>query len=308
MGGATKLTQLRILETVDEDDGLFGTKLVQQVRVLVPGGWQVYREVNQGVWELADEGATSLQEIPFVPLYGKRKGFMCGQAPLLDLAYLNVKHWQSQSDQDTLMHVARAPILVMVGADDETGLTVGGAAAVKLPMGAELKYVEHTGAAIAAGAKSLDDLEQQMVQTGAELLVKQVGGRRTATESQTDAEANKSDLQRLAENFEDALNQALYYMAQFAGLGDGGSVKLYSDYGTGTMSEASAVLVQNLQLSGLLTKKTAIEELQRRGVLSDDIDPETEIAAAEAEGPDIVASAPPTGGGSDLSTSPNVGA
>jgi hypothetical protein len=49
--------------------------------------------------------------IPFVPLYGTRLAFMMGISPLRDVAYLNVKHWQSQSDQDTILHVARVPIL-----------------------------------------------------------------------------------------------------------------------------------------------------------------------------------------------------
>lgn len=309
VGGKLRLTQLRIMESTEEEDGPFGVKCVQQVRVLFPGGWNIWQEMEKGKWVLTEEGTTTLDEIPFVPLYGKRKGFMCGHPPLLDLAYLNVKHWQSQSDQDTILHVARVPILALIGADDQTQLSVGGSSAVRMPLGADLKYVEHTGAAINAGDDALAALEQQMIQTGAELLVKQPGAKRTATESQTDAEANKSDLQRMAENFEDALDQALYFMAQFASLPDGGKVKLYADYGTATLSEASAALIKDLHLSGLLSKATAISELQRRGLLSDDIDPEEEIAAVDAEGPPPGAITTPAtlGGGADVSTNTNAG-
>lgn len=308
VNGKIKLTQLRILETTERDDGLYGTIRVEQVRVLFPGGYQIQQMTSDGSgWEITEQGSTTLADIPFVPLYGDRVSFMVGSPPLLDLAYLNVKHWQSQSDQDTILHVARVPILAMIGADDDSALTLGGSTAVRMPQGAELKYVEHSGKAIEAGAAALDALEQQMIQTGAELLVKQVGGRKTATESQTDAEANKSDLQRMAETFEDAFDQALWFMAQYIGAADGGKVSLYADYGVATLSEASAVLIQGLQLAGIISKVTAIEELQRRGVLSNDIDPEVEIAAVEAEGPDLgVMPAPPTTG-SDMSTSPNVG-
>lgn len=303
--GKVRLSQLRLMESIEVEDGPFGVTTTQQVRVLFPGGWQIWQEMARGKWVMVEEGTTTLTDIPFVPLYGIRKGFMCGQAPLLDLAHLNVKHWQSQSDQDTILHVARVPILAMIGADDNTALSVGAASAVKLPIGADLKFVEHTGAAIAAGETALDNLEQQMIQTGAELLVKQPGTRRTATESQTDAEANKSDLQRLAENFEDAIDQALWYMAQYAHLPAGGNVKLYADYGTGTLSEASAALIGDLQGAGMISKVTAITELQRRGVLSDDIDPETEVAAVEAEGPPPGMIAPTMP--SALSTTPTVG-
>lgn len=283
-GGAT-LTQLRLLESIEEDDGPFGVKCVQQVRVLEPGAWSIWREIEPGKWVLTDEGTTSLNIVPFVPMYGVRRSFMVGGAPMLDLAHLNVKHWQSQSDQDTILHVARVPILAMIGADDQTQLSIGGAAAVRMPAGSELKYIEHSGHAIAAGETALDALEQQMLQTGAELLVKQPGVRRSATESMTDAEANKSTLQRMAETFEDAMDQALDLAAKFAGIPSAGTVKLYSDYGTATLSEASAALIQNLQLAGLISRETAIAELQRRGVLSDDIDPKKELAAVDAEGP-----------------------
>jgi hypothetical protein len=123
-----------------------------------------------------------------------------------------------------------------------------------------------------------------MVQTGAELLV-QKPGQRTATEDANDAEGNKSDLQRMAESFEDSLDMALDFMAQFARLPSGGNVSLFKDYGAATLSDASAQLVQTLQQGGLLSRVTALKELQRRGVLSPDIDVDEELAAAEADGP-----------------------
>ncbi len=282
--GVAKLSQVRILEQAEEPDGPFGVKCVDQVRVLYPGRWEIWKEVQKGQWIVTDRGTTSLTDIPFVPLYGIRNGLMCGQAPMLDLAYLNVKHWQSQSDQDTILHVARVPILAMIGADDQSQLTVGGAAAVRLPTGADIKFVEHSGRAIAAGQAALDALENQMIQSGAELMVKKPGAR-TATESANDAEANKSDLQRIAENFADAIDQALIYMGEFANVTNVGNVELFSDYGASTMGEASAALIKDLHLAGVITGETAIGELQRRGVLSDDIDPEVEFEQAKSEVP-----------------------
>lgn len=285
IGGRMQLTQLRLLESVDEPDGAWGVKSVPQVRVLEPGRWQLWRQGARDAWELYEEGTTTLNVVPFVPLYGFRDGFMVGRPPLLDLAYLNVKHWQSQSDQDTILHVARVPILTIIGADDNTQIVVGGSAAVKLPLQGDMKFVEHTGAAIEAGSKSLVQLEEQMIQTGAELLVKKPGNR-TATEAANDAEGNKCDLQRLAERFEDALDYALWLSAQYAGLGDkAGSVQLFSDYGATTLSDASATLVKDLALAGMLSRETALHELKRRGVLGPDIDPADELARAAEEGP-----------------------
>lgn len=291
-GGKLRFLQLRFMESAEEPDGLYGIKHVPQVRVLFPGGWELWRapeDKKQKEWVLFDSGRTTLNEVPFVPIYGKRKGFMCADPALLNLAYLNIKHWQSQSDQDTILHVARVPIIAMYGADDKTSLTVGGSAAVTFS-GAKnecgIEFVEHTGAAIDAGAKSLIDLQDQMIETGAELLTKRPG-QRTATEDMNDAEGNKCDLQRMAEGFEDSLDQALAFMAQFARLPTGGKVSLFKDYGAATLSDASATLVQSLQQGGLLSKETALQEFIRRGVLSPDINVQDELAKAEADGPPL---------------------
>ena len=286
VNGATVLTQLRLAETKEVQDGDFGTKHEPRVRVLVPGAWAVYMPgaKAEDEWVIEDQGTTTLNAIPFAPIYGKKRGFMNGVSPLLDLAYLNVKHWQSQSDQDTVMHVARVPILAMIGADDDSRLTVGASTAIKLPMGADMKFVEHSGAAIDAGAKSLEALEDQMIQTGAELLV-QKPGQRSATEASNDAEANKSDLQRITEEFEDSLDLALQFMAAWVGEQQGGHCSLFKDFGAATLGEASGQLVLAMQQGGLITKATAIREQQRRGLIAADIVPEDELEAVGEEGP-----------------------
>ncbi|MDQ0462622.1 hypothetical protein QO010_000370 [Caulobacter ginsengisoli] len=269
IGGRRVLSQLRLSECASEADGDFGEASVERVRVLEPGRWAIWERTDprSEAWVLKEEGLSGLPVVPFVPLYGTRVDFMAGQPPLLDLAYLNVKHWQSQSDQDTILHVARVPILALVGGDKTTALTVGSGTAVSLPVDGDLKFVEHSGAAIAAGQASLDALEQQMIQAGAELLVRKPG-QRTAAEALGDAEASKSDLQRLVENFEDSLDQALFLMARYAGLDDGGSVSLFKDFGAASLAAASGQLVLAMKAAGLISAETAVAEMKRRGELA----------------------------------------
>lgn len=287
INGEPVLTMLRIMESISKPDGEYGEKCVPRVRVLTPGAWEVLEETEREgkkTWVAVDQGVTGVPFIPFVPLYGFRKGIMIGESPLRELAYLNVKHWQSQSDQDTILHVSRVPILFakMLG---ESPITVGGSAAVKADSEhADLKFVEHSGAAINAGKESLSALEEQMIQAGAELLVSKPGNR-TATEDDNDAEANKCDLQRIAEGFEDSLDLALYYTSKFSSLEKGGKVSLFKDYGARSLSDASAQLILAMQQGGLISKETALKEQQRRGVLSPDIDPQTELSRVAEEGP-----------------------
>lgn len=287
--GRVRLTQLRLAESAEVDDGEFGTKSVQRVRVLTPGAWAIWEKkdtVNpkDDEWVKVDEGTTSLTEIPFVPLYGFRKAFMEGESPLLDLAHMNVKHWQKQSDLDTILHCACVPILLAAGFEDKDPIALGASTAIKTSNAdAKIEWVELKGNSIAEGKSALDALENQMIQAGAELLVKKPGNR-TATETSNDAEANKSDLQRITETFEDALDTALKFTAQYGGLSKSGCVTLYKDFGAALLSDASAQLVLSMQQGGLISKVTAITEFQRRGALSGDIDPDDELEMVANEG------------------------
>lgn len=291
VNGKAVLAQLRIAETATEADGEYGERLVERVRVLTPGAWSVYQKAEKAgpdgkpLWDEIEHGVSGLNVIPFVPLYGFRIAYMLGVSPLLDLGYLNVKHWQSQSDQDTILHVARVPVLFAKGFEDSDAITIGASTAVKTTNAtADMKWVEHSGAAIGAGKESLADLEQQMIQAGAELLVKKPGNR-TATESANDAEANRTDLQRIAEGFEDGLDQALQFMADYAKLGSGGNVSLFKDFGAANLADASGQLVLSMRDGDLISDATAINEMKRRGELGAEVDAAAEAEAIKAQPP-----------------------
>lgn len=285
VNGVTRLSLLRIAECVDEEDGEFGTKKVHQIRVLRRGSWEVFRADAKGIYSLHEGGLTTpVQDIPFVPFYGLREAFMVGKPPLADLAHQNVKHWQQQSDQDDSARFARKRLLVFIGLDDTTKLTAASDQAVKLPQGADAKVVQGSAESVKIGREELDALEEQMIQTGAELLVAKPG-ERSATEASIDAEANKSELQRITENFEDSVDQCLQFTAEWLGLPEGGHVSLFKDFAAASLSEATAQLLLSLQQGGIITKETVIREQQRRGILAGDIDPKKELEAVAEEGP-----------------------
>lgn len=284
VNGAWVITQFRLMESVCEDEGEFGEVAIPQIRVLAPGAWQTWRQNDKKDWLLFDEGTTTLGYVPFVPVYGNRTGFLTAKPPLVEMAHLNVEHWQSSSDQQTILHVARVPILAVIGVDDDKwSLTVGASSAVKLPAGSEIMYVEHTGAAIEAGRNSLDDLEEQMRQAGAELLV--IDQKITATQVNTENAVGMCALQRVVQGLEDALDQALQMTADWIKAGEGGHVTIFNDFGAATLADASAQLVLTAQQGGLLSKATAINELKRRGTLSAEVDADTEAGLVDAEGP-----------------------
>ena len=112
-----------------------------------------------------------INAIPVAPVYLNQTGFMCGSPPLMDLADLNITHWQSSSDQRNILHVARVPILFASGVAEDIELVVGANAFMRAsdPQ-ARLEYVEHSGAAITSGKDDLKVLEFQMQAMGLQLL------------------------------------------------------------------------------------------------------------------------------------------
>jgi hypothetical protein len=262
-----QLSQIRLMESVTEPDGQWGEITFNQVRVLTIGAWQIYRKNEKDEWVLFDEGTTSLDVIPFTFLYGNKKGFGVGESPLVDLAYQNVEHWQSCSDQQSILHVARVPILFarMFGNKE---ITIGaGCATSSEAEGADLRYVEHSGAAIAAGSEAIKQLEERMLHAGAELLTKREG-KTTATQVLSENEANRSTLQNIVVEFEEGIEQCLKFLALWVKDSYEPEVELYKDFSVGATDSDMDYIIQACGLT-ILSKEKVIDEMVRRNMISE---------------------------------------
>lgn len=293
VNGKEVLTQFRYAESVEEfAEGAFVAETVQQVRVIEPGIWQIWRKVkagdNAGKWMIHKEGVNTLGTIPLAVLYTKRTGFMQASPPLLELAHLNVKHWQSQSDQDNILHVARVPMLCVSGIDDETWqLNVGTSNATKLPTGGDMKWVEHTGNAIQAGRDSLGDLVDDMRMAGAKLLSKDKQATKTAAQANEEAAQDMSPLETMAGRLEDFLDQLLQYFAMWEGVKEGGHIKVNGNFDVDHMPEQSLPILKSMCDSGYLSRRSLYLEMQRRGVISDDGNWDIEMSEISQDGPPL---------------------
>lgn len=279
-----KLTQVRYTESVEVDDGEFGVELVEQIRVLEPGLWRTYRKTD-GRWLLYAEGATTLDYIPWVTFYSGRTGLMTAKPPLLELAHLNIKHWQSQSDQDNLLHVARVPLLFMFTDDDEFKLVISSGSATRMPKDGDAKYVEHTGAAITAGRESLQDLIEEMRMAGAKLLQKDKQQTKTAAQANEEAAQELSPLARMAHQFADCIAQVLQIMADYRAIPEGGMVEMRGNFDSDMIPEVSLPTLVSMASAGKLSNETLFTEMQRRGVISDEYDWADEQERIEQQGP-----------------------
>lgn len=278
------LTQLRLLECASIPDGEYHTKDIEQVRVLGRGTWQTWRKAETGKkeWVLHEEGTTTLPTIPFVPVYGKRKGFMQAVSPMAALAEQNKDHWRESSDQRDSVRFCRKRLLVFSGITETDTVVAGSNYAVNLPMGADAKIVQGSAESVKIGRDEIDCLEEQMRQAGSEMLVIRPG-QITATQTTSENQGNLCALQQVAHDLDDSLNTALQLMAEWVGEPEGGHVSVYKDFGAATLAEASADLLLKATLAGEMSKESFHEELQRRGIRSGDVTWKDERKRIEAE-------------------------
>lgn len=286
VAGKVQLTALRIKEVVVEDGDDFGQTKVEQIRLLTPGLVQIYRKATvdnaQANWALHEEWQTSRHDITLVTLYTKRTGFMCGSPPLLNMALLNVKHWQSQSEQDNILHVARVPILTVFGLEEGQELVIGSSSAASFNDRQKqgLEYVEHTGSSIGAGKESLTDLVEQMRQAGAKLLRTDNTSTKSVDQTSEEKMQEQSPLYTMATSLEDAVDNILQIMAEYIGEKDGGSVDVRTelDVESKEFNPPAALAIQSLRQGGDIRRVDAIKSLQKLNIIDADADPDVVLS------------------------------
>ena len=289
--GVEVLTQARIRESAIKPVGMFGEKTVERVRVLFPGEYQLYEKNEAGDWIVIEGGqfltaaGTVLNKVPLIPFYSTMPESFLNTIPvMLDLGFQNILHWQSGSDQENILHVARVPILFGAGFFDNDDIEIGASRWIKGPEGSSLDYVEHSGASIEAGRKSLEDLENRMRIMGAEVLVRDPA-RITATQKVLDTDEATSELQDIVGRFEDFLQQCYALTAEWIGEPETsvGTIDIFKDFGIGldSFQEAQALLQSRTALQ--ITQERYLREIKRRGILGDDTDIEAEIAITKQE-------------------------
>nr|BDD45299.1 DNA-binding protein [bacterium] len=282
INGVHELSQIRIRESVTEPDGKWGERHINRIRVIYPDKYELY-EQKKNKWVLTNQGETSLGKIPLVTFYTRKTGFMTGKPPLLDLAYLNVQHWQSSSDQEHILHFIRFPLLHAAGfSPDNHDIEVGPNRMITSDNpNSKLTYVEHSGAAVEAGRQSIQDIEDRMNVTGMQLLIRKPGNP-TATAASIDSSASESPLQTFSRLLENAFSEVFKLMAKWEKLeiGDTGGIDVNQDFGISMRDNRDIDALLKSRLAGEISRETFLSEMKRRGVLQENLDIRNELELA----------------------------
>ena len=224
VNGKTVLGQFVYHELVEVGSGKFGVEWQDQ--------WRVFRRTDDAVtFETWGRGKgdklmpitpvgtfRGVTEIPFAPIYTSRDDFMCARPPLIDLANLNLLHYQTNSDLHHAAHLANVPIIVTKGIDGE--LQIGPNRSINFPAGVEgdAHWMETTGASLGSTRAILADIEAQMAALGLGMLQRQTRAAETAEKASIDRKDQDAPLVGIVGDLEDGLDIALGFTAQFLGM------------------------------------------------------------------------------------------
>lgn len=267
------LTYFRIAEKITVRDGEFDVKELGRVRVFKRENdvvtWDLWEESDGGKYSSVSSGNRfPLDFIPVVPVHAGpvAPGEFFADPPLMNLAYLNVQHWQESSDQSYILHVAKVPVLFAAGFSEETQISIGAESAVKGDPGSDLKWVEISGGSISAGRQSIQDLEAKMMRAGLEMLQNN-GATETATGRALRAGENNNKVAQIASNLEAALEKIMFAVGKFNMISEPDFVvSVHKDYGINASTEEISALVQARTL-GDLSQEDFLNELKRRSIL-----------------------------------------
>lgn len=301
--GRDVVVEFRYREWVWAPSKLGYDTLVDRIRVWTEQEVQVWeRDTSQtdvdrtaasststtGGYRMVESIPHGFGRIPLVVVYTDKVDTLNARPPLLDLAWLNVAHWQSDSTQKDALAYCRAPTLFGKGLDAETVESKpqlgSGSTVMTKSETADFGFIEIGGASLAAGREDIQALAEMMAAIGMQPLMA-VQGPDTATGEVRADMAAKSEAQAWVEAMEWALYQGLELAAEHANvaLPDDFELTLFKD---SSLIAGKATDIPALQMAaqqGFLTKRTFLNEMKARGVIVTVEDVDEEVAELEGE-------------------------
>ena len=310
--GAKVLQEIRFRECYSIPDG-FGNIEVERFRV-----WRVpvevddfgnYRRTGNAEWEIweeqeieagkrrrgqkkteltmIDSDTSPLADIP-VAVFNANPDLEEPEETegpvLLNLANVNIKHYQITSDHEKILHKC-APILTAVNRKDaEISPTAGLDVLIDCLEGGSVSYAEPPGTSLAERREWIAAIEKQMLEMGASLFAEgSQKGAMTATEVKERGGAKQSRISQIAGAWHDCMETVLGFFAQWKGEEPSGEIT------PGVKSSDLVLTAADLPtISGMVEKKQhslrtmwAIEK--KLGILPDDFDDEKELDKIEEE-------------------------
>jgi hypothetical protein len=284
INGEMQFSQLRLLEKVSEPDGQYGEKIVEQVRLLTPGAFEIHRKAKTGKFVKVDEGTMPVEKIPFSVAYSNRVNLLESRPPMADIAELNLKAYQIQSDLDNQLHISAVPMLAFYGfPQNAEEVSAGPGEAIAFPADGRAEYIEPDGKSYDAQFRRLDRLESQINELGLAAVLGQKLSAETAEAKRIDRSQGDSTMMVVAQQMQDMIDNCLMFHSQYIN-SDAGSCFVNRDFLSQRLEPQEIQALLTLYTSGSITQKTLLDQLTEGEVLGDEFDVEEEIEATQSGG------------------------
>ncbi len=203
----------------------------------------------------------SIPLIPFVPCYGSVPGgFLQCKPLLLDIARLNLNHWQSSADLAHTLSLTATPTFVISGTMGTEPIQTDRALMLDDPSANGQWQGAPVDGALAT-MKRLEALEYAMQSLAAVAMSRKLSTSESAEAKLLDAAQSDTLMGVIVSGLEDSMNRALAIAASYKGWAPV-RVDLSRDFTANGMDAAMVKTMADLHVSGLISHETLLASYQ----------------------------------------------
>ena len=210
---------------------------------------------------------------------------MESRPPMEDIAELNLKAYQVQSDLDNQLHISAVPMLAFYGfpsAAEE--VSAGPGEAIAFPADGRAEYIEPGGKSYDAQFKRLEQSAGQINELGLSAVLGQKLSAETAEAKRIDRSQGDSTMMVIAQNMQDMIDNCLQYHADYLQESQVGSSFVNRDFLGARLEPQEIQSLLQLYTAGTITQETLLNQLAEGEVLGDDFEVEAELEATQNGG------------------------
>lgn len=279
--GTSILAEVRIREKHTTYDGEFTETIRPAVRVVREKEWFVRayfkaeKAGDKDEWRTVKSGINTLGEVPLRTHYCNHRGPLQTMPPMMELVFMNLRHFQSQSDQNNILRFARIGILFGAGLSDEQ-IEKGVIISPTNFMGstnadASLTYTEYNGLALDAGEHDIKGIEERMRVLA--LMPTESGHRNSATGDAIEEGYTTSVAQGWVEDLETFGEEVIRLGCKWINQKPPEELQLdiYSDFSIASRQRDDILALLEAHRSKFLTPELFLSEIQRRGLIAETV-------------------------------------
>ena len=271
-----------------------------------PAEWRLWEEqadttdTSRKKWVIIDQGLIAIGVIAIAPfITGRRKeGSWQFVPPMQDAAYLQIEHYQQETNLKSIKEHAAFPMLAGNGVTpptDESGkimmVPVGPKTVLYAPMSSEgragsWQFIEPNASSLTFLAADVKATDQQLRELGRQPLTAQSANMTVVTAAANSAKGS-SAVQAWAMSLKDCLEQAFKLTCMWLpGETSEPEVVVFTDFAVDLESDKAPEFLLKLREGGEISRKALLNEAKRRDFLSSEYDADKDMEEILKETPD----------------------